>query len=58
MAPLGMGEVIVSGKGEDQRHMFFVDGGILQVHDELVYEVKDALVGESIKRFKRIMEKI
>ncbi len=31
---------------------------ILQVHDELVYEVKDSLVDETIKHFKKIMETI
>jgi DNA polymerase I len=30
---------------------------ILQVHDELVYEVKDSLVNEVIKHFKQLMEK-
>ena len=31
---------------------------ILQVHDELVYEVKDSLVNEAIKNFKQLMETI
>lgn len=31
---------------------------ILQVHDELVYEVKDSLVNEIVKHFKRIMETV
>ena len=29
---------------------------VLQVHDELVYEVKEALVNEAAKHFKKIME--
>ncbi|KKW14399.1 MAG: polymerase protein [Parcubacteria group bacterium GW2011_GWA2_50_10b] len=29
---------------------------ILQVHDELVFEIKDELVGEAVKHFKEIME--
>ncbi|MDP2641723.1 MAG: DNA polymerase, partial [bacterium] len=31
---------------------------ILQVHDELVYEVKDSLVTEVVKEFKRTMETV
>jgi DNA polymerase I len=29
---------------------------VLQVHDELVYEIKDSLVKDSVKKFKEIME--
>ena len=31
---------------------------ILQVHDELVYEVKDSFVDEATKNFKQIMENV
>lgn len=31
---------------------------ILQVHDELVYEVKNSFVGEAAKNFKKIMETV
>ena len=31
---------------------------ILQVHDELVYEVKDSLVNEVVKHFKQLMETV
>ena len=31
---------------------------ILQVHDELVYEVKDSLVNEAVKHFKELMERV
>jgi len=31
---------------------------ILQVHDELVYEVKDSLVDEVLKHFKPLMETV
>ena len=39
------------GKAEEARM-------ILQVHDELVFEVKDSLVEELGKKFKDIMEKV
>ncbi len=31
---------------------------ILQVHDELVFEVKNNLIGEAVKHFKKIMEEV
>ncbi len=43
-------EHIKSEKHESDIHL------ILQVHDELVYEVKDFLVNEVVKHFKQIME--
>ena len=45
-------EHIKSEKHEDDVHL------ILQVHDELVYEVKDSLVDEAVKHFKRLMETV
>ncbi len=43
-------EYIKSEKHEDDICL------ILQVHDELVYEIKDSLVDEATKHFKQIME--
>ena len=31
---------------------------VLQVHDELVYEIKDSLVNEAVIHFKRLMETV
>src|SRR3989344_1069152 len=45
-------EHIKSVKHKDEMHL------ILQVHDELVYEVRDSLVNEAIKNFKQFMETI
>ena len=45
-------EHIKSVKHKDDMHL------ILQVHDELVYEVRDSLVNEAIKNFKQLMETI
>ena len=45
-------EYIKSEKHEDDIRL------ILQVHDELVYEVKDSLVNEAVKLFKQLMETV
>jgi DNA polymerase-1 len=43
-------EYIKSKKYDSDIHL------ILQVHDELVYEIKDSLVSEAVKKFSQIME--
>jgi len=45
-------EHIKSQKNEDDIRL------LLQVHDELVYEVKDSLVDEVVKEFKQLMETV
>ena len=41
---------IAMRKNNENIHM------MLQVHDELVFEVKDKYISEAVKRFKEIME--
>ncbi|MDO8728896.1 MAG: DNA polymerase [bacterium] len=43
---------IKSNRYENEIHL------VLQVHDELVYEIKDSLLNEAIKHFKQLMETV
>jgi DNA polymerase-1 len=43
---------IKSQKHENDIHL------LLQVHDELVYEVKDSFVNQVVKQFKELMETV